>query len=73
MDFNSVLFPSPQEDKYPQMISNKGKLIFIPKPQTQNSKNVFARHIPCMYSPSLLSEKPTNKIFIYLTFFLPTN
>ena len=65
MDFNSVLFPSPQEDKYPQMISNKGKLIFIPKPQTQNSKNVFARHIPCMYSPSLLSEKPTNKIFIY--------
>ena len=39
MDFNSVLFPSPQEDKYPQMKYNKGKLLFVPKPITENSKN----------------------------------
>ena len=67
MDFNSVLFPSPQEDKYPQMQSNKGRLIFIPKPSSQIPKNSFARHIPCMYTPSSSSvvEKCTNKIFIY--------
>ena len=67
MDFNSVLFPSPQEDKYPQMQSNKGRLIFIPKPSSQISKNSFARHIPSMYTPSSSSvvEKCTNKIFIY--------
>ena len=66
MDFNSVLFPSPQEDKYPQMQLNKGKLIFVPKAQSKNSKNdKFPKHIPCMYQQSTFIEKPTNKIFIY--------
>jgi hypothetical protein len=66
MDFNSVLFPSPQEDKYPQMQLNKGKLIFVPKAQSQNSKNdKFPKHIPGMYQQSTFIEKPTNKKFIY--------
>ena len=64
MDFNSILFPSPQEDKYPQMKLNKGKLLFIPRPQN-NSKNIQSSHIPCMYQLSKVNEKPTNKIFIY--------
>ena len=66
MDFNSVLFPSPQEDKYPQMELNKGRLLFVPKPQSLNSKNSKnPAHIPCMYQPSTFIDKPTNKIFIY--------
>jgi len=65
MDFNSILFPSPQEDKYPQMKYNKGKLLFVPKPITENSKNEKMHHIPCMYNPTTFIEKPSNKIFIY--------
>ena len=65
MDFNSILFPSPQEDKYPQINQNKGKLIFIPKPKSDNSSQNKMHHIPCMYQHTSLFDRPTNKIFIY--------
>ena len=60
MDFNSILFPAPSEDKYDQMEKHKGKLLFIPK--YKNDKTLF--HIPCMYQTSHLEQK-TNKIFLY--------
>ena len=65
MDFNSILFPSPQEDKYSQMHFNKGKILFIPKPP--NSIPNKMKHIPCMFQNSTFKEKstPTNKVFIY--------
>lgn len=65
MDFNSILFPSPQEDKYPQMSQNKGHLLFIPKPEPQNSNSQKFHHIPCMYQPTTYFNKTSNKIFIY--------
>jgi len=60
MDFNSILFPAPSEDKYNQMEDHKGKLLFIPK--YKDDKTLF--HIPCMYQKSTAEQK-TNKIFIY--------
>ena len=61
MDFNSILFPAPIDDKYDQIDKNKGNLLFVPKYKSDN-KTLF--HIPCMYQES--TNKPiTNKIFLY--------
>ena len=61
MDFNSILFPAPIDDKYDQIYNNKGNLLFIPKYKSDNNK-LF--HIPCMYNES--TNRPiTNKIFLY--------
>ena len=60
MDFNSILFPAPTEDKYEQLQNNVGNVLFIPKYKENNQ--LF--HIPCMYQES--TNRPiTNKIFLY--------
>ena len=60
MDFNSILFPAPTDDKYNEMENNKGNLLFVPK--MKGDGKLF--HIPCMYQES--QYKPiTNKIFLY--------
>ena len=60
MDFNSIVFPAPTDDKYDEISHNKGNILFIPK-KIENGK-IF--HIPCMYQES--TNKPgTNKIFLY--------
>lgn len=60
MDFNSIVFPAPTEDKYEQIKDNKENLLFIPK--INKDKKPF--HIPCIYQKSTF-KPDTNKIFLY--------
>jgi acetyl esterase/lipase len=60
MDFNSIIFPAPCDDKYNQINNHLNNLLFVPK--HKEDKRLF--HIPCMYQPS--KKAPiTNKIFLY--------
>ena len=60
MDFNSIIFPAPCDDKYNQIENNLNNLLFVPK--YKEDKRLF--HIPCMFQPS--KKQPiTNKIFLY--------
>ena len=60
MDFNSIIFPAPCDDKYSQINKNLNNLLFVPK--HKEDKRLF--HIPCMYQPSKKTTI-TNKIFLY--------
>ena len=60
MDFNSILFPAPTDDKYDQINNHKGNLLFVPKKTSDNNIS----YIPCMYHDSK-NVKETNKLFLY--------
>jgi acetyl esterase/lipase len=60
MDFNSILFPAPTDDKYDQIENNKGHLLFVPK--YKDDHKLF--HIPCMYQETQFRAK-SNKVFLY--------
>ena len=60
MDFNSIVFPAPTDDKKDKLYYLKGKIIFIPKKLEDDQ--MF--HIPCYYQRS--KKKPnTNKYMLY--------
>lgn len=59
MDFNSIVFPAPTEDKYNELLHSE-EIIFIPKTKKDGTKY----HIPCLYQEST-KNKDTNKLFIY--------
>jgi esterase/lipase len=61
MDFNSIIFPAPTDDKYEELNRHKDKILFIPK----KLKNGKPFHIPCLFQRCELNEKPTNKFFLY--------
>ena len=48
MDFNSIIFPAPVEDKRDNLYFFREKILFIPK-KLDNDKDF---HIPCFYQPS---------------------
>ena len=60
MDFNSIIFPAPTDDKYEELNRHKDKILFIPK----KLKNGNSFHIPCLFQ-RCENEKPTNKFFLY--------
>ena len=60
MDFNSIVFPAPTEDKYEELTRRKDKILFIPK-QLNNGKQF---HIPCYYQRNE-NQLNSNKFFLY--------
>ncbi len=60
MNFNSIVFPAPTEDKHHCIYDYEKDIIYIPK--TLPDKTTF--HIPCLYQKCTLNPN-TNKFFIY--------
>ena len=60
MNFNSIVFPAPTEDKHHYIYEYEKDIIYIPK--TLPDKTIF--HIPCLYQKCTLNPN-TNKFFIY--------
>lgn len=60
MNVNSIIFPAPTDDKYPELLRHSDDIIFVPK----KLENGDEFHIPCFLQESY--KKPnTNKIFLY--------
>ena len=60
MNFNSIVFPAPTDDKYPNIEKYKNQILYIPKTLPDNTKF----HIPCLFQESTFNPN-TNKIFVY--------
>ena len=59
MDFNSIIFPAPTDDKGFNVFMYKDELIYIPK---QNDQTDF--HIPCLLKKSKVNPF-TDKMLIF--------
>ena len=60
MNFNSIVFPAPTDDKYPNIQKYKNQILYIPKTLPDNTQF----HIPCLFQECTYN-KNTTKIFIY--------
>ncbi len=60
MNFNSIVFPAPTDDKYPNIQKYKNQILYIPKTLPDNTQF----HIPCLFQECTFN-KNTTKIFIY--------
>lgn len=60
MNFNSIVFPAPTENKFHELVRHANDIIFVPK--TLPNGKVF--HIPCYFQESSKKQN-TNKVFLY--------